>query len=202
MMGKVKLISFIMILALILTSCSTTRVKTETSNTKTVEDVLNEKIEDETNDASTEEKMESYESLQSNADSTAPKPKTVDPDFLERDFIDLTDLNKDMVYAMVYQMMVDPDRFKGKEVKMKGLFTVYSDEETEDNYFSVLIEDALACCTYGIEFIWDDGSRIYPDDYPQVDSVITVTGTVETYYEEGNPYQYLRLKDAVLEVED
>lgn len=201
-MWKVKLISFIMVITLVFTSCSTTSVKKEASNTKTVEDVLNEKIEDEKEGNSAEEKVESVESLQSNDESAAPEPKSVGPDYLDKDFIDLTDLSKDMVYAMVYQMMVDPDRFKGKEVKMKGLFTVYYDEETELNYFTVLIEDALACCTYGIEFIWEDGNRTYPDDYPEVDSVITVTGTVETYFEEGSPYQYLRLKDSVLEVED
>ncbi|HKL42531.1 MAG TPA: hypothetical protein VJ962_08140 [Clostridia bacterium] len=199
MMKKIKFFSFIIVITLLFASCSPVSVKKDASNTKTTQDVLNEKIQEEEEGISKEEKVESLESLQSNTQSTAPEPKKVGSDFLDKDFIDLTELNKDMVYAMVYQMMVDPNRFKGKEVKMKGLFTVYYDEKTELNYFTVIIEDALACCTYGIEFILDDSSLVYPDDYPEIDSIITVTGTVETYFEEDNPYEYIRLKDSTLD---
>jgi len=199
MIKKIKFFSFIIVITLLFASCSPVSVKKDASNTKTTQDVLNEKIQEEEEGISKEEKVESLESLQSNTQSTAPEPKKVGSDFLDKDFIDLTELNKDMVYAMVYQMMVDPNRFKGKEVKMKGLFTVYYDEKTELNYFTVIIEDALACCTYGIEFILDDSSLVYPDDYPEIDSIITVTGTVETYFEEDNPYEYIRLKDSTLD---
>ena len=87
------------------------------------------------------------------------------------------------------------ESYIGKTVKMKGIFAVYEDETTGQQYFACIIADALGCCQQGLEFILK-GEHKYPDDYPTVDSEITITGTFETYTE--GKFTYCRIKDAVM----
>lgn len=110
--------------------------------------------------------------------------------------VDLTRLSSTMVYSEVYNMMYTPNDYIGKTVKMKGQFAYYEDPETKAQYFACIIADATACCSQGLEFILT-GEHTYPNDYPEVGSEITVTGTFELYTE--NEFQYCRLKDAVME---
>ena len=107
--------------------------------------------------------------------------------------VDLTKLSSTMVYSEVYNMMVSPDNYTGKTVKMNGAFAYYEDPETKKQYFACIIADATACCSQGLEFILT-GEHTYPNDYPEVYSDITVTGTFETYEENG--YNYCRLVNA------
>ena len=115
--------------------------------------------------------------------------------------VDLTALSSTMVYSEVYSMMSFPDNYIGKTVKMKGQFAVY--QATDENgafipdqiYFACVIADATACCSQGLEFILA-GEHSYPDDYPELGTEVTVTGTFELYEENG--YQYCRLGNAVL----
>ena len=107
--------------------------------------------------------------------------------------VDLTKLSSTMVYSEVYNMMCTPDEYIGKTVKMKGQFAYYEDPETSAQYFACIIADATACCSQGLEFTLT-GEHKYPDDYPELGSEITVTGTFETYEEKG--LQYFRLDNA------
>ncbi|HBB71969.1 MAG TPA: hypothetical protein DCZ71_05110 [Ruminococcus sp.] len=107
--------------------------------------------------------------------------------------VDLTQLSSSMVYGQVYDMINNADSYVGKSVKMNGKFSYYKDEQTGKEYFAVLIADAAACCSQGIEFVLKD-SKIYPDDYPPVDSEITVTGSFDWYKE--NYGTYCQLLDA------
>lgn len=109
--------------------------------------------------------------------------------------VDLTKLSSTMVYSEVYNMMYTPDDYIGKTVKMKGQFAYYEDPETKVQYFACIIADATACCSQGLEFILT-GEHTYPNDYPELGSEITVTGTFEVYTENG--FQYCRLKDAAI----
>ena len=114
---------------------------------------------------------------------------------------DLTEMSSDMVYAMVYQMMMEPEKYEGKTFRMEGIYyTVYS-EDTKKYYHYCIIQDATACCAQGMEFVWDDGSHAYPDEYPEENADVIVEGTFETYTESGDSNLYCRLKDASMEVE-
>ena len=85
---------------------------------------------------------------------------------------------------------------------MNGTFTLY--QGLDENgalipgqiYFACIIADATACCSQGLEFVLA-GEHIYPDDYPELGSEITVVGTFQTYEENG--YMYCHLIDAELE---
>lgn len=112
---------------------------------------------------------------------------------------DLTQMNSDMVYAMVYQMMVTPEQYVGKTFRMDGIFYSSYYDTTNQYYFYCVIQDALACCAQGIEFVWDDGSHTYPDEYPEEAEEIIVEGTFETYTEEGDENLYCHLVNATWE---
>ena len=107
--------------------------------------------------------------------------------------VDLTKLSSTMVYSEVYNMVFYPDDYIGKTVKMQGQFAYYEDPDTKAQYFACIIADATACCSQGLEFVLS-GEHTYPDDYPALDTEITVTGTFEMYEEDG--FQYCRLVDA------
>ncbi len=107
--------------------------------------------------------------------------------------IDLTVLSATMVYSEVYSMMVSPESYIGKNVKMEGTFLSYHDEITDNYYFNCVIADATACCAQGIEFVLTD-DYAYPDDYPEEGGNICVVGTFDTYQEDG--YTYCTLRNA------
>lgn len=115
---------------------------------------------------------------------------------------DLTAMSSDMVYATVYQMMTAPNTYVGKTIRMEGLYYGYYYETTGQEYHYCVIQDALACCAQGLEFVWGDGSHIYPDEYPEENAEIVVQGVFETYQEDGDENLYCRLKDAALETAD
>ena len=115
---------------------------------------------------------------------------------LKADSIDLTDMSSTMIYSTVYNMMLAPKDYVGKEITMYGEFTVYTDEDESDKeYYSCIIKDATACCAQGLEFVLK-GEHEYPDDYPEVGEQIVVKGTFDVYDVKG--YDFCRLKDASL----
>lgn len=103
----------------------------------------------------------------------------------------MTKMSSTMVYSEVQNMMQHPDEYLGKIVKMHGPFNVT--EIDGNRYYACIIKDATACCSTGIEFEWA-GNHSYPEDYPQKDQEITVTGIFNTYMEGKS--KYLQLKDA------
>lgn len=107
--------------------------------------------------------------------------------------VDLTSLSSTMVYSEVYNMLISPDEYVGKIVKMNGQFTVYSNEDNTQNYYAVVIADATACCQQGFEFVWD--GHDYPDDYPEEGQEIEVTGEFQTYQEGELTYCHLIAND-------
>ena len=114
---------------------------------------------------------------------------------------DLTLMSSDMVYATVYQMMVAPKEYEGKTFRIDGNFYATYYEATKKYYFYCVIQDATACCAQGMEFVWEDGSHIYPDEYPKDNAEIVVEGTFETYREDGDKNLYCRLFNATLQIE-
>lgn len=109
--------------------------------------------------------------------------------------VDLTKLSSTMVYSEVYNMLVMPENYIGKTVKMSGMFVIYTNQEETQYYPAVIIADATACCSQGLEFVLK-GDPKYPEGYPEMESEITVVGTFETYDELGNIY--CRLQNATI----
>ena len=110
--------------------------------------------------------------------------------------LDLSALSGTVVYSQVYNMVMQPDQYLGQTVRVRGNFSYFQDPVTMKEYFAVIIADAAACCAQGIEFVWR-GEHRYPDDYPPLETEMTVTGEFGTYEENG--FTYLQLSDADVE---
>ena len=107
--------------------------------------------------------------------------------------IDLTILSSNMIYTQVYNMMITPEDYIGKNIKMSGFYTSAVDDVTGKIYHACIIPDATACCTTGIEFVLA-GDYKYPDDYPEEGGKVAVEGIFDTYEEDG--YTYCTLREA------
>ena len=172
------------------------------NNTNSVDKVIDNQIADEDRKNETTESEEASSNVESNKDtedtiSGAEDVRNTDGTV---DY-DLTQMSSDMVYATVYQMMVTPEEYEGKTFRIDGNFYATYYEATKKYYFYCVIQDATACCAQGMEFVWENGSHIYPDEYPEENAEIVVEGTFETYKEEGDQNLYCRLSDAILQQE-
>lgn len=131
-------------------------------------------------------------------------PYTEEPDIVQPNSdeegidYDLTQMDSNMTYATVYQLMVNPSAYEGKTVRIIGQYHGTYYEENERYYHYCIIADAIGCCSQGMEFVWEDGSHIYPDEYPEENETIIVTGTFESYHEKSDVFTYVRLNNATL----
>lgn len=157
----------------------------EDKKSQTSTDINNETEAESETDANNQVTTE----LSENADYTN---KEVD---LKNIDLDLTTYSSTMVYTEVYNMMLQPKEYKGKTVKIKGLFATYCEESTGVNYFACIVQDATACCSQGIEFSLT-GDYTYPEDYPKEGEEITVVGVFDTYKEVNS--EYIVLKNAMI----
>lgn len=184
-MKDIKLTYMIFILVLCLASCGNkdSRLDTKGRSIESGKEVSQDTVNSKT------ERVLSEESSISDERKSEPK---ID--------YDLTVMGSDMVYATIYQFMVNPDEYEGKKIRIQGTYASTYDKNTKKYYHYCVVQDAAACCVQGMEFIWDNGSHIYPDEYPNEKTKIIVTGFFETYREKGDSYLYCRLKDAMMEV--
>ena len=192
----------LLLCSLLITGCSNKKGTNGkgVNNTNSIEKVIDNQIANEDGKTETTESDKASSDVESNkgiedtisgAENVRDTDETVD--------YDLTQMSSDMVYATVYQMMVTPEEYEGKTFRIDGNFYATYYEATKKYYFYCIIQDATACCAQGMEFIWDDGSHIYPDEYPEDNAEIVVEGTFETYREDGDENLYCRLSDAILQ---
>ena len=127
-----------------------------------------------------------------NENSTEAESESVKKDG-EVDY-DLTVMGADMVYATVYQMMIDPKSYIGKSFKIRGNYYSSYSKDKDVYYHFCMIKDAAACCAQGLELLWADEKMNRHENCPEEDALVTVEGVCETY-EEG-PNKYGRIKDA------
>ena len=127
-----------------------------------------------------------------NEDSTEAESESVKKDG-EVDY-DLTVMGADMVYATVYQMMIDPKSYIGKSFKIRGNYYSSYSKDKDVYYHFCMIKDAAACCAQGLELLWADEKMNRHENCPEEDTLVTVEGVFETYEEGTNTYG--RIKDA------
>ena len=113
---------------------------------------------------------------------TTPAPSKVD--------LDLTKMSATMIYSTIFDMLIMPEDYVEKIIKVKGWFETYMDTKSGELYYAVLVPDATACCQQGLEFVWK-GNHAYPDDFPKPGQDITVTGIYKMIENDGVTYTYL-----------
>ncbi|MBQ5471924.1 MAG: hypothetical protein IIT58_07980 [Treponema sp.] len=111
------------------------------------------------------------------------------PRYIKTD-LDMTGLNYNMISSLLFNMLVEPETYLGKRIKMKGQFYSEFDETNFVRHYSVLIYDATACCQTGLQFI-RQGEYVFPDDYPEQMTEITVSGILKIKDLNGMDYLYL-----------
>ena len=109
--------------------------------------------------------------------------------------VDLTSLSATMVYSEVYNMLLDPESYADKTIRMEGICSAFHSSYNDRDYYTCIIEDATACCSQGIEFVLKE-AYAFPDDYPADGKEIELKGTFEVYEEDG--YEFCRIRDATL----
>lgn len=166
--------------------CGGQDTKSRTANKQSgVNDILQQEMSkaDAANESSRQNPLPEPSKNNISQDVTGQKKDGID--------VDLTVLSANMVYAEVYNMMISPNDYINKTIKMEGTAASYHDEKTKKDYYACIIKDATACCSQGIEFELT-GDYKYPGDGQHV----SVTG-VFTTYKEGDT-SYCTLKNARL----
>ncbi len=120
------------------------------------------------------------------ANKTSNSP-TRDPSKVD---LDLTKMSATMIYSTIFDMLVMAEDYIDKNIKVKGWFETYTDPNTAELYYAVVVPDATACCQQGLEFVWP-GEHTYPDDFPKPGEDITVTGIYKMLENDGITYVYL-----------
>lgn len=104
--------------------------------------------------------------------------------------LDLTKMSATMIYTTIFDMLVMPEDYVEKNIKVKGWFETYTDPYTGEIYYAVVVPDATACCQQSLEFVWP-GNHTYPDDFPKPGEDITITGLYKITETDGVTYNYL-----------
>ena len=168
----------------------------QTDNGKGIDKVIESQVKKEEQKETEEStKEDTQKNDQQNTDTQTPESVQGSVNAPETSVdVDLSVMDSDMIYATVYQMMSDPEQYVGKTFRIEGKFYVTYDEMTKNQYYYCVIKDATECCAQGLEFVWGDGSHIYPDEYPTDGTEVVVDGTFELYME--NDSRYCRLANA------
>ena len=116
--------------------------------------------------------------------------ETTSPKDLNKIDLDLTQMSATMIYSTMFDMLVMPEDYIEKNIKVSGWFETYTDPQTGELYYAVVVPDATACCQQGVEFVWK-GEHKYPEDFPKVGADITVTGLYKLIENDGITYNYL-----------
>ena len=108
---------------------------------------------------------------------------------------DLSNMNANMIFAEIFNLVLMPEEFIGRTFRMKGNFAVYVNETSGNKYFSIIIPDATQCCQQGIDIICL-GDMKYPEDFPKIGSEIMVTGQFNSITtDEGLSFNYLVMSE-------
>ncbi len=118
------------------------------------------------------------------ASSTTNATSSSKPDF------DLTKMSATMIYSTIFDMLIMPEEYVEKVIKVKGWFETYTNPESGELFYAVVVPDATACCQQGLEFIWP-GDHHYPADFPDPGQDVTVTGRYKLVDKDGFAYNYL-----------
>lgn len=109
--------------------------------------------------------------------------------------LDLSKMNADFVYAFIFQIIVEPEKYEGKTVRMTGTFETFYDDAPYGRHDYCIITDVLACCAQGLEFESAKVSGVEPGQK------ITVSGTLklrDAVSPDGMEYKTMRIAEAAV----
>lgn len=109
--------------------------------------------------------------------------------------LDLSKMNADLAYAFIFQLVVEPEKYEGKTIRMTGTFETFYDDAPYGRHDYCIITDVLACCAQGLEF---ESAKV-----PGVGAgqKITVSGTLklrDAVSPDGMEYKTMRITEAAV----
>ncbi len=117
--------------------------------------------------------------------------------------IDLARMSNTMQSTYTYRLSANPRELEGQTMRLTGQLLSRIDERDGQRYFGCLLgtPGGCPCCTPSgvLEFIPKDGMK-WPDDFPPIESLVSVTGRIKVFKEKdpnrGGFYSIPRLVDA------
>ncbi len=105
--------------------------------------------------------------------------------------IDLTQMSSTLVYAQVYDLLVNTDAYVGQTIRMSGTYNSFEYELTGESLHFVVVADATACCAQGLEFYLPEGA-----EYATTGEEVEVVGTIVKLQEirGDETYDYLSVE--------
>ncbi|MBQ9422640.1 MAG: hypothetical protein IJU32_03585 [Pyramidobacter sp.] len=103
--------------------------------------------------------------------------------------IDLTKMSKTMLFAVVLDIRSRPEQYLGKSVRMSGKFAIIQGVDAQGQphpdkiFYNCVIPGAQSSLEFGVA-----GELYYPEDFPDLESTITVEGVYEKYEDNGKVY--------------
>ena len=64
---------------------------------------------------------------------------------------DLTEMNQDMLYATLFQILIDPRKYEGKTVRVKGLYHASTSRDGGQLRHCCVVRDSRGCCAQDME---------------------------------------------------
>ncbi len=102
--------------------------------------------------------------------------------------IDLSSQSETMVISTLNSILMEPETYLGKSIKIKGIYTTQTDIETNVQYSYVSYIDTTSCCTLDLEYRYDNYD---PNKLPKLDDSIEIVGVLKSYEENDNTYYYI-----------
>jgi len=111
----------------------------------------------------------------------------------------LTKYSKTMTHSTVEDMTKEnPLKYVDKTVKVEGRYMPWYVENIDKWFQYIEIEGDEGCCPQYLEFVLT-GDKVYPDDYPAEETVISLTGVFGLYNADGyNNLPYLSVDEIVI----
>ncbi len=116
--------------------------------------------------------------------------------FAQKVDYDLTKMTGLMAYSFVFEVLVDPESYRGDIIKANGFFYRGLSEFTGRNFNYVMVGDDTACCWQGLEFLIS-GVENTDENYPAQNADIEVVGELKSYDAAGYTFFYLDVKEVI-----
>ena len=114
----------------------------------------------------------------------------------EKEVIDISFMNSNMIYSEIYNMTISPEEYNGKRIRVKGFFAIGQDENG-NTIFGCIVPDALACCQQGLGFELKEARR-YPEEFPVTGTEVIIEGDFS--YTENEFMVMIVLKNAKMDL--
>lgn len=106
--------------------------------------------------------------------------------------INLVGLSYPIVYAQVYDLILEPEKNLGKTLSIQGSYFNIEFTATNQVTHLILVTDSAGCCELALEFTVS-GNPSWPADFPSRYSEIKLTGLLDILRAGENSYPLLKV---------